>query len=72
MVADDDVHVIRVQMLLAGNLDLPRVDFHKQTSQMPEPAPGSQSERILVKYPDHAQHWCPQNYKSRTNSPNPD
>ena len=49
VIANDDVHLVRVQILSAGNVDSPGIDFCQDTSKPAEPATGSQTARLDVK-----------------------
>ena len=71
MIANDDVHLVRVQVFTARNVDSPRVDSCKDAPKPAEPASGSQPARLDVKEPDRAQQRDPKQNKSSSRSPNP-
>ncbi len=48
MIAYDDVNLVRVQILEAGNVDSPGIDLRNDTPKPAEPAPGSQSAGLDV------------------------
>jgi len=52
MITDYDVHLVRVKVFAAGNVDAPRVDPGEEGPEAADPSAGLQPEWITVRQPD--------------------